>query len=142
MGVPPSTTSSLGWKDSAETKSCRTFTGPKVMMAISTRLAASASPASSFWNCLSPALSWAIGSPDMEPELSSSSTHAQRGSGLSTKVTSANGTWVSCVIGGKPQRVRKRTADAETRLHPGQLTTETSVVAAGAGDTPKVVQHL
>ena len=34
-----------------------TLTGPKVMMAISTRFDAIASAASSFWNCFNPALS-------------------------------------------------------------------------------------
>src|SRR5262249_32245696 len=98
MGVLPSTWSELAWNDSADTKSCTTLTGPNVTTAISTRLDAKASPESSFWSCFRPVLSSAMGRPDMEPETSSTSTHGQRGSGLSTKETSAKGTWVSCDI--------------------------------------------
>ena len=98
IGVPPSVARCGAVNMSAVTKSCWTRTGPNEMIATSTRLAASGSLASSCWNCLRPALSWLIGWPAMELEVSSRSTQGQRGSGLSTKATSANGTWAIWVM--------------------------------------------
>src|SRR5688572_5090856 len=98
MGVSPSASSTGAMKASAVTKGCTTFTGPNEITPTSTRLAAIESPRSWRANSFRPALSWAILGPFMEPELSSSSRQAQRGSGLSANSRLSNGTCSSVVM--------------------------------------------
>jgi hypothetical protein len=98
MGVLPDAVSGVGEKVSAVTKFWTTRTGPNVTTATSTRFAAMASARSCSANVARPALSCAIFGPSIEPDVSSSSKHAQRGSGLSANSTLLKGTWSSVVM--------------------------------------------
>src|SRR5262245_19701487 len=91
MGVLPAASSVGGVKVSAVTNCCATRTGPNVTTATSTRLAAIASFCNCCANSLRPAFSCAIFWPSIELEVSSSSRHAQRGSGLSANSRLLNG---------------------------------------------------
>ena len=62
------------------------------MSATSTRFCASASAESSSLNVTSPSLSWAIGSPFIEPEVSKSKMQGHRGSGFSANSAPPKGT--------------------------------------------------
>ena len=85
IGVSPVVSKLGAWNMSAVWKSCTTRTGPKVMMATSTRCAAIWSDFSSCSNVRSPAFSSAIGLPRMEPEVSSNNRQGQRGSEFRTR---------------------------------------------------------
>ncbi len=93
MGVSPVGERVGGWNMSAVWKSDSTLTGPKVMMATSTRWEAIESELSSSWNTRSPALSSAMGLPFIDPDVSSSRRHGHRGSGFSIKLGGTNGIW-------------------------------------------------
>ncbi len=95
IGVSPRARSQGGWKTLAVSNSVATFTGPKVMQATSTRFDASSSAISSSRKALRPAFSSVIGSPDIDPDTSSSSRHGHRGSGLSAKSSVPKGFWVT-----------------------------------------------
>ena len=84
IGVSPVVVSCGGSKLSAVWNSLTTLTGPNVMIATSTRLTARLSDIRSALKARNPSFSSAIGSPCIEPEVSSSRTQGQRCSGFIT----------------------------------------------------------
>jgi len=98
IGVSPVAERCGGWKLSTVWKSETTWTGPKVTIANSTRLMASASAANSSLKATRPLFNSVIGEPCIEWEVSSNSRHGQRRSGLSAKSFAPNGTWSRLVI--------------------------------------------
>src|SRR4051794_35142390 len=95
IGVPPLADRRAGSNCPAVANSCtvRTPSPPKVTTATSTRWRARASPLRSAAKACSPSFSALMARPDIEPETSSSSTHAQRGSGLVANSTDTSN-WV------------------------------------------------
>ena len=91
IGVSPVAARVVGWNKSAVVKSAIVLTGPKPTMPISTRLAAMLSLITSFLKATKPAFNSSMGLPCIEPEVSSSRRHGQRGSGLSANCAESKG---------------------------------------------------
>jgi hypothetical protein len=80
----------LAMKDSAPVNGISMRTGPNVTIPTSTRFIASESAQSSSRKSVRPEFSSLMGAPCIEPDTSNSSTHGQRGSGLSANSPAPN----------------------------------------------------